>query len=240
MLEGQRIVEERRSANDSIGVNIDAKLDRLLTAIERDRQQGGLELALVIILSLTALCSTWCAYQSERWNGTQSVLLADAELSSQEAQQRTLAVMQRKTLDSLVLLHYLDAVQRKDTELADAIHVRMPSPLREAVDAWLKLDPFKNPNVPAPGKMREYVLVEEQEAKAAREKASQLRSTALAAGTNGDTYVLLTLLFASVLFFGGITGTFQSRRLRLGLGGVACLLFMMTVVRLAFMPVCKG
>lgn len=240
MREGQRNVEELTADGKSFGDGIDAKLTRILAAVEQDRQQGGMELALVIILSLTALCSTWCAYQSERWNGTQSVLLADAELASQEAQQRTLAGMQRRTLDGLVLLHYLDAKQRKDDVLANAIHLRMPSPLRETVDAWLKLDPFNNPDVPAPGKMREYVLVEDQEAKAAREKASQLRTVALSAGTNGDTYVLLTLLFASVLFFGGITGTFQSRRLRRGLASVACLLFVMTVIRLAFMPVCKG
>jgi len=240
MREGQRDVEEQRSEGEASGAGIDAKLTRILAAVERDRQQGGIELALVIILSLTALCSTWCAYQSERWNGTQLVLLADGELSSQTANEKTLIVMQRKNLDALVLLHFMEAMQRKDQQMAEALHRRMQSPLRETVDAWLKLDPMKNPDAPPPGKMPQYVLVEDQEAKTARDKALQLRSAALQAGTNGDTYVLLTLLFASVLFFGGITGTFQSRRLRLGLGGVACGLFVLTVIRLAFMPVCRG
>jgi hypothetical protein len=47
-------------------------------------------------------------------------------------------------------------------------------------------------------------------------------------------------MFASVLFFGGITGTFTVRRVRVGLAGIALLLFLITLAMLIQLPVCVG
>ena len=46
-------------------------------------------------------------------------------------------------------------------------------------------------------------------------------------------------LFATVLFFGGISGTFRSRRLQLTAFAIAVLLFVVTVVGLGSMPICN-
>jgi hypothetical protein len=216
------------------------KLDRVLEVIKEQQRQGALELVLVIVLAMTALGSTWCAYQSQLWNGVQIVRLSDAEIASQEARGNTLAALQRRTMDGLAVLHFMDALQRSDVKAVEAIRRRMPSPLREATEACLALDPLNNPEAPGPLRMPQYELVEEQDAERAHARAVELRGRAQQAGNNGDTYVLLTLLFASVLFFGGITGTFQSRRLRVGLAGIACLMFLATVGSLATMPVCRG
>ncbi len=53
-----------------------------------------------------------------------------------------------------------------------------------------------------------------------------------------DNYVLQTVLFTSVLFFGGIARAFDSRRVRLALAGLAGVLFMATVAGLLTMPIC--
>ena len=53
-----------------------------------------------------------------------------------------------------------------------------------------------------------------------------------------DDYVLLTVVFASVLFFGGIARAFDSRRLRVVLAALAMLLFLCTLVALTTMPIC--
>jgi len=50
--------------------------------------------------------------------------------------------------------------------------------------------------------------------------------------------VLLTVVFASVLFFGGIARAFDSRPLRTILAALAVLLFLGTLVALTTMPVC--
>jgi len=241
------IYQDQQSSNASLATDsaagIDAahiskKLDKVLEGVENQQRQGQLELVLVIVLALTALASTWCAYQSQLWNGVQIVRLADAEIASQEARSQAMISIQRRTNDGLVVLHFMDAMQRNDIKASEAIRRRIQSPLREALEASLALDVMNNPDVPGPLRMPQYRLIEEEQARKAQDRALELRGQAQAAGTHGDTYVLLTLLFASVLFFGGITGTFRSRRLRIGLAGIACVMFLTTVGFMTTMPVC--
>jgi hypothetical protein len=59
------------------------------------------------------------------------------------------------------------------------------------------------------------------------------------ANQTSDTYVLLTVLFAAVLFFGGIAGMADSRRLRIIILTIALALFVVTVAFLATMPICN-
>jgi len=55
---------------------------------------------------------------------------------------------------------------------------------------------------------------------------------------NSDNYVLLTVLFASVLFFGRIARAFDSRVLRTILAGLAVVLFLATLAGLLTVPIC--
>ena len=52
--------------------------------------------------------------------------------------------------------------------------------------------------------------------------------------------MLLTVVFASILFFGGMAGTLTSYRIRLALGVIALLLFTATLLALLALPVCRG
>lgn len=54
-----------------------------------------------------------------------------------------------------------------------------------------------------------------------------------------DKYVLLTVMLASVLFFGGISGTIDSRLLRTSLLVIALISFLVTVSILGTMPICR-
>ena len=97
-----------------------------------------------------------------------------------------------------------------------------------------------NPEVAGPLQRPEYALAEEQDAIRLRKEAIEDHAVAHDAGQTCSKYVLLTLMFASVLFFGGITGTFSSRRVRNGLGCVALIVFIVTISFLVGLPVCKG
>lgn len=190
----------------------------------------------MIILALTALGSTWCAYQAQLWNGVQLVRLTDLDLATAGANESRLAARERKTLDGIVFFHFIEAIHRNDAAWGEAIRARMDPPLRAAVEAWLKLDPLNNPSVPGPAKLPQYVLPEDQRADELERQAGITRALAQAAGQNGDSYVLLALMYALVLFFGGIMSTFERRVLRLTLGGVACALFLVTSAWLFLMP----
>jgi hypothetical protein len=87
--------------------------------------------------------------------------------------------------------------------------------------------------------MAEYVQQELLDAKHQNDLTAQQQAAAQSANETSDNYVLLTVLFASVLFFGGIGGTFQSTRLRNVVFVIALLLFAVTLAALGTLPICN-
>lgn len=109
-----------------------------------------------------------------------------------------------------------------------------------ALDAWLKTDPLNDHSAPLnPFKLPEYIQPELREAQQQNDLAAEKQSSAYQASKHGDRYVLLTVLFASVLFFGGIGGTFKSDRLRISVLVIALVLFAGTIFALGKMPICR-
>jgi hypothetical protein len=111
--------------------------------------------------------------------------------------------------------------------------------MKPAVEAWLKLDPLNNPAAPpSPFRMAEYVQKETTEVARLEEVANKAMAATREARGYSDDYVLLTVIFASVLFFGGIARAFDSPPLRKVLAALAVLLFLGTVIALTTMPIC--
>ena len=111
--------------------------------------------------------------------------------------------------------------------------------MKPALEAWLKLDPLHNPAAPpSPFRMAEYAQKETAEVARQEELAAKAMLASRQARGFSDDYVLLTVVFASVLFFGGIARAFDSRPLRTVLAALAVLLFLGTLVGLYTMPIC--
>lgn len=217
-----------------------ALLKRILAAVEKDRRRGRLELAIAIILSLTTLATTWCGYQASQWGGLQASSQAQGDTAERKAAEDTLVGLQLRTFDVMMVIQYWQAIRQKDTETAETIFARMRPQLRKAIEASLAAGVLHNPNEAGPLQRPEYVLTEEQDAKKLRSAAHELHSTAQKASRAAGNYVLLTLMFASVLFFGGITGTFTARRVRIGLSCIALILFIITLAMVLRQPVHIG
>lgn len=219
-----------------------ALLKRVLDEIESSKRRQGLDILLAIVISLAALGSAWCAYQSSRWNGTQLGLIGEADFRVVEATREMIWSLQWRTVDALMLMHFVEASESGETKSAEAIRVRFRPEARAAMEEWLKSDPLNNPQASLQPFMsneayRAAVGAKGEELQKAAENAQQ---QAREAGNNGDRYTLLALLYATVMFLGGITGTFDARGVRRLLAVVALLLFVATGVALALSPVCGG
>jgi hypothetical protein len=214
----------------------DAVLNRILAAVEGGKRRGRLELAMAIILSLATLCSTWCGFQAKQWGGVQSSSQAAADTAERQAAEDTIVGLQLRTFDGISLLEYWRALRQKDAEVHEGIFARMRPALQAAVKGALEAGVLHDPKAVGPLQRPEYVLEVETNAAKLRVEAREAQQAAREAGQVGGAYVLMTLAFASVLFFGGITGTFSQPRIRIGLGCVALVLFLAalaTLVRLS-------
>jgi hypothetical protein len=215
-------------------------LHRIIAAVEKESSRGKLELAIAIILSLATLASTWCGYQASEWGGVRNSEQAAADTAERQAAEDTIVGLQFRTFDLLEVRDYWVALRQNDTEAGELIFSHIRPPLRKAIEASLAAGVMHNPELPGPLQRPEYVLTEEVNAKRLRVEAGTSHVAAQKAGHASSSYVSLTLMFASVLFFGGITGTFTVRRVRIGLGGISLLLFLVTVTMLIGLPVCPS
>jgi hypothetical protein len=217
-----------------------AVLQRILDAVQQDERKHGVEIASAVVLSLAMLASAWCVYQATLWSGVQTFRLAAANQAGRESSKVTLEALQLRAVDAAMLFNYLQARTQGNQVLEKILYDRYRPEMKKAVEAWLKTDPFNNPAAPpSPFKMAEYVQKELQVAKGHDELSAREHTAAEEANQASDTYVLLTVAFTSVLFFGGIAGSFRSRRLRVTFFIIALTLFVATVAAVGTMPICR-
>ncbi len=215
-------------------------LHRLLAALESNQKRSRLELAMAIVLSLATLASTWCGYQATLWTGAAGDAQSTADTHERDAATATIEGLQMRTFDAVEILAYWTALRANNERDRDAVFSRMRPELQRALQASLDAGVLTDPKVAGPFRRSEYDLEEDRQAAEHRRKAAEKREEARVAGQRASAYILMTLLCASVLFFGGITGTISSRRIRLTLGVAAILLFSVTLVVLATLPVATG
>lgn len=188
------------------------------TLDEKERLKHFMELATTIIIALATISSAWCAYQATRWSGIQIFQLSTVNALERKSSENTVRAGQTRMMDAMLFIEYLKGKQRHKDSLADFFYNRFRPELKRAVDAWLATKPFQNPQAPLhPFVTEEYRLEPEQEAKRLREESSQKYEEARQANQNSDGYIMLTVLFASVMFFGGVSTQFKNRSFRIAM-----------------------
>ncbi len=214
-------------------------LQRILKAVEPAKPKRSFEVLCAIVLSLATTASAWCAYQSKLWGGAQMARANAAAKASREIAVNTLLAVQTRAFDASMFIAYIQAQLGTNRAMEAFLAQRFRPDFKPAVEAWLKLDPLNNLSAPtSPFQMPEYASREAAEVARQQAAAEEAMKGSREARRFSDNYVLLTVLFASVLFFGGIARAFDSRRLRVALAGVALLLFLCTLAALTTMPIC--
>jgi hypothetical protein len=177
--------------------------------VRRDRR---VELIAAIMLSAATVVTAWSAYQATRWSGDQAESYTEASATRTESVRSSTEANRQVLIDVDTFLNWLDAQQTGDRALADDIHVRMREEFLPAFDAWLATAPPGSIPDGTPFELPEYRLAAEEKAKQLEVKASRLFADGNESNQVSDDFVLAAVLFASVLFFSGLAGTFDSLR----------------------------
>jgi hypothetical protein len=197
-----------------------------------------LEAITAILMAVVIVATAWSAYQATIWGGIQAFLMRDSSAAGMQYVLKTIQQSQRTGLDGLLFIEYIKALNNDDQELADFYLARVRPELRVAIEAWLETDPFENPNAPPhPFVMPEYVTTFAMEAEQFAKQSELKLEEAQQANQNSDNYVLLTVLYASVLFIGGIIPKFSSAQLRMIVLIAGLVIFSVATAMLASMPI---
>jgi hypothetical protein len=214
-------------------------LQRILGAVEPAKQKRGFEIACAVVLSLATTASAWCAYQSKLWGGAQAARANAALRASREASVNSLRTLQTRAFDASMFISFMQARLDSNRPMEQFLFERFRPDMKVAVEAWLKWDPLNRPDAPpSPLHLPEYAAKDAAEAARLEDLVTTAMTRSRDARRFSDNYVLLTVIFASVLFFGGIARAFDSPRLRQALATLAFLLFLGSLLALATMPLC--
>jgi hypothetical protein len=164
-------------------------------------RERTLEIVTVLVLSITAVLTAWCGFESSQWGGEESISFSQASSARIEAGSADSRAQSARQYDLSVYIEWVRAQSSGDAKLADYIQQRFSPEFRTAFDDWMaggrkQLGPFA---------MASYVPPGTAEAKALNAKADAKFQQALVYNTYGDHYSLLTVLFALVLFLTAIS-----------------------------------
>ncbi|MFV1991375.1 MAG: hypothetical protein ACC652_11620 [Acidimicrobiales bacterium] len=211
--------------NDDISeAGADRLMSRLLPLVEMDSRDRWIELFAAFLLAVATVGSAWSAYESSRWGGVQAVAFSEAAGFRDESNSLRARGDQLVSIDAGIFTQWAAAFAvaddtvddpNSDDQLTSFMFSLMRDDFRPAMDAWLVLKLTDNANAPkSPFEMEEYSLPQHEQAEVLLGDSAIKGAEARDANQTSDDYVLSTVLFASVLFFAGISSKFKSRRIR--------------------------
>ncbi|WP_286928105.1 MULTISPECIES: hypothetical protein [Aeromicrobium] len=196
-----------------------------------------LELVAVVLLSVTAILTAWTGFQASKWGGAMSISFAQASTARIEAARLEGDANRKQTVQVSLFTQWLQAYQAEDDTLTAFLEERFPEPLASAFPVWIAERPLKNPAAaPTPFQVKEYAIPELEQARAADARADAKYQEALRNNQRGDNYTILTVAFASVLFFTALATRLRRPRTQWVLLAIAGVGFLATTGFLLSFP----
>lgn len=204
----------------------------------RKRFERWMGTVAAVTLSLATVLTAWCGYQATRWGGVQTSATSEVGAARTRAVQKNNQASMRMSMHLSMFTQYVIAVEQGNTRLADFLYTRFPAELRVATDDWLKTQPLTNPDAPrSPFDMPSYQLAEQIESDRFEKLVSEKGEVAAKANELGDRYVLLTVVFATSLFFCGISGKFRWLAIEAGMIAIGVIVLLGGLIVSLMLPI---
>ncbi len=215
------------------------------------------------LLALASVLTAWAGFQSAKWSGVQAINFNQAGANRTESARSSAIASQASAIDVQTYIAWLDAsatlaedprYAESDTNtevgiellteitegdsLAGFLFQRLRAEFKPAVLAWLETNPFGSDSAPpSPFEMPEYVLADAARADELRIVAEERAAEALENNQQSDDYVLLTVLFATVVFFAGLSMKMNTERSQVAVFTLGCLIFAVSIAGLIRQPI---
>jgi hypothetical protein len=196
-----------------------------------------LELFATVLLAVATVATAWSAYQARVWTGEQSQGYSRANATRADVN-RTAALANRQVqIDVATFTAWVDAHAQGRAPLAAFYAARFRNEFKPAFRAWLATKPFTNRAAPkTPFAMPQYRLQAAARADRLEAVADAASQGAKDANQHADNYMLAVVLFASSLFFAGISTKLESRTARVALLALGWVLFLGAAIWIATSP----
>ena len=201
------------------------------------------ELAATVVLSLAVLVAAWSAYQASLWGGVQAANASQYAAQVTESSEITTLITAQLESDSQAISTWLIMAAEGNERGMQILEERFDDTLRPAFDAWIagSIDGDVPPGLPQDLPEYEAGFADLFEAKDFYfTGAAEATATAAEANRTGDSFVLVTVIMASVMFFAGVGTKLKGKTTRLTLlvvAGVLCAGAIAAMLSLPLRPV---
>jgi hypothetical protein len=166
----------------------------------------------LVLLGLAAIATAWATFQAAHWRSEQALAGNRATTTRVQATREADVANRQIVIDVTTFAQWVDAYGTGNTELADFYFRRFRPEFRPAVTAWVATKPLQNPKAPlTPFAMPQYHSEAQQQSDALEVEAGVNTRTAEKYVTRADYYSLAVVLFASSLFFAGVSSRLSGR-----------------------------
>jgi len=173
------------------------------------------ELVATVLLALAAVATAWSSYQATRWNGEQAIAAGRANAARVEASRAQGLAEFQQQVDVATFIQWVDATAAGDETVADFYEQRFRPEFKPAFEAWTATDPLEDPDAPpTPFAMPEYKLSATTDERRADVVAKAEADAVHRNVVRASDYVLGVVLFATTLFFAGLSTRLTSPRVR--------------------------
>jgi len=193
-----------------------------------------------VLLATAALDTSWSSYQAAIWSGQQSTYYSRAGGLRNVASREFARAGEERMIDIGLFNSWSQAYAQHQDTIADFMRRRFRAEFERAFAAWIATRPLKTPGAPrSPFQMSEYRLASVAAGLRLDRMADSAYALGQAANDHSDGYVFTAVVFAAVLFFGGMAtqvGPPSSRCVLLVIGALMCVV---GLVQLAHYPVTR-
>lgn len=201
------------------------------------RRHELISIAEAVLLSIVTLTAAWSGYAAAKWEGRASVQLAHATLARTEASSQASNAITIRAQDTVNFGIWFNAYLAGDVLGQALAEHRFRPDYDVAFRAWLATNPFTNQRAPrSPAYMRQYILPGEAAMRRLDHTASEDFAQGEEAGKNGEDYIRVTVILASVLFIVGISSQFKKHEIRFALAAVGAVLLILGAVAILQLP----
>jgi hypothetical protein len=205
--------------------------------VPKDARPDWREMIAVVLLTVTAIVTAWTGFQASKWSGAMSISFSQASTARIEAARLEGVANRKQIIQVSLFTQWLQAHQAGDGQLTDFLESRFPEPLASTFPMWIESQPLKNADAPAtPFEMPAYVIPELVASRQVDDRADAKFAEALRNNQRGDNYTVLTVAFATVLFFGALSGRMHSPRAQWALLVLGSVVFLTAASLLLFYP----
>jgi len=170
-----------------------------------EHRERRIDVASALLLSVATVLAAWSAFQSAKWSGEQATAYAQASSLRQESVRESTLAGQQVIIDVTVFEQIVDAFAVGDRRLENFYRDRVREEFKPALEAWIAEAREDIESAPStPFAMDEYELASALKSEDLQEQAESRFQDALDNNQRSDNYVLLAVLFASVLLFAGL------------------------------------